>query len=137
MLLGFKSRFADLVESGAKRHTIRGERKVTPRVGEVCHCYVNPRQKAMRLLGRWPCSKVQVVKFLPDLLHADRMFVFVDGYELVHEEADQLFFADGFQEDRYGRYPHLAQAVEFWSGRLPFCGCLIHWDFNHPVVKHG
>ncbi len=130
MLLGFKSRFERLVESGAKRHSFRGDRKVPPRVGEICHCYVNPRQKSMRLLGRWRCSKVQAAKLLPDLLRSDRMFVFIDGQELTADEADQLFFADGFQEAWPGRYPYLAQAVAFWSGRLPFTGYLIHWEWR-------
>ena len=58
MLLGFKRRFAPFVEEGSKTHTIRAKRKIAPKVGETCHCYVDPRQKTMRLLGRWTCVKV-------------------------------------------------------------------------------
>lgn len=51
MLLGFKRQFAKYVEEGSKTHTVRGFRKISPKVGDICHCYVDPRQKTMRLLG--------------------------------------------------------------------------------------
>lgn len=34
MLLGFKKRFAPMVEDGSKTHTIRAKRKIRPRVGK-------------------------------------------------------------------------------------------------------
>jgi hypothetical protein len=57
MLLGVKRRFAEFVEDGSTRRTIRGYRKMPPKIGEVCHCYVDPRPKTMRLLGRWLCAR--------------------------------------------------------------------------------
>ena len=39
MLLGFKSRFEQYVINGSKTHTIRRVKKVSPKVGEICHCY--------------------------------------------------------------------------------------------------
>lgn len=57
MLLVFKRQFASFVEEGSKTHTIRGKQKIAPKVGDVAHCYVDPRQKSMRLLGRWDFSK--------------------------------------------------------------------------------
>jgi hypothetical protein len=66
MLLGFKRRFAPFVEEGSKTHTIRAKRKIRPKVGEVCHCYVDPRQKSMRLLGRFPCVKVETIDISED-----------------------------------------------------------------------
>ena len=61
MLLGFKRRFEPFVSEGSKTHTIRAARKNPPRVGQMCDCYVDSRQKTMRLLGRWVCTKVESI----------------------------------------------------------------------------
>lgn len=44
-LLNFKKRFAPLVESGTKTHTIRAWRKHPIREGEMLHLYTGLRQK--------------------------------------------------------------------------------------------
>jgi hypothetical protein len=67
VLLGFKERFAPFVEEGSKTHTIRAKRKIRPRVGEICHCYANPRQKSMRLLGRFECIRVEDLRIEVDV----------------------------------------------------------------------
>ncbi len=59
MLLGFQQRFVPYVMEGSKTPTIRGPRRSEPRVGEICHCYADTRRASMRLLGRWPCVKVE------------------------------------------------------------------------------
>jgi hypothetical protein len=149
MLLGFKRRFAPFVEEGSKTHTIRGVRKITPRVGEVCHCYVNPRQKTMRLLGRWACVKVEPIVIYEC---ADGRFsVIVDGNELTPDEKDVLAWMDGFRDSGkvYGAFTFM---MRYWvethgDGRiidvnyrgepfapnhrkaLAFEGHLIHWRF--------
>jgi hypothetical protein len=122
MLLGFKRQFAPFVKEGSKTHTIRGTRKIMPRVGETCHCFVDPRQKTMRLLGRWPCVKVQGI-----LIFEDRLLkrVFIDGEELTQDEKLALAWRDGFRN--FGEKMAFAEMMMFWTGRLPFEGHLIHW----------
>jgi hypothetical protein len=29
----------------------------------------------------------------------------------------------------------LVTMMEFWNGRLPFHGQIIHWDYDHPVRR--
>jgi hypothetical protein len=153
MLLGFKRRFEPMVVDGSKTHTIRGLRKsaagrpVTPKVGEICHCYVDPRQKSMRLLGRWPCVRVETiviskqgtVYISPRLysqgwLKENRLLGQLNlGFEkLDPEEKNALAWRDGFR----GEHP-FEEMFQFWvqNNELPFMGHIIHWDFNSPVGR--
>ena len=139
MLLGFKRQFEPYVEDGSKRHTIRARRKKRPRPGEVCHCYVDPRQKSMRLLGRWPCTKVEEIKI--EALNYPHLRIVIEGYVLDAIETEQLLWRDGFRPTKaqasYG-LSSTALAWQFWEKRLKrarFVGDLIHWDFDHPVLK--
>ena len=113
-----------MILAGTKRHTIRAKRKIPPRVGEMCHCYVNPRQKTMRLLGRWPCVKVQEIvigTFRPHVKDPIRnLLVSIDGICLSWDERQALAKSDGFAS--------FAEMAEFWKGRLPFKGDIIHWN---------
>lgn len=124
MLLGFKRRFAPFVEDGSKTHTIRATRKRPPRVGEMCHCYVDPRQKTMRLLGRWPCVSVQ--QFSIDR----RGLIRIDGIPLTADEANALAYRDGFRSR--GLTGAYAEMMDYWVDRLPFKGTVIHWDHRRP-----
>jgi hypothetical protein len=126
MLLGFKRRFAPMVEDGSKTHTIRGERKITPRVGETCHCYVDPRQKTMRLLGRWQCVKVEEIAI--EERHGRDTAVWIDGIALSHDERNALAWRDGFRGR--GKTGAFEEMMEFWKGRLPFAGHVIHWQYK-------
>ncbi len=127
MLLGFKRQFAPLVESGAKRHTIRGTSGREWKPGTRCDCYVDPRQKTMRLLGRWPCIRVEQITIdggweaLSGEFFGD---VKINGNSLLSDEREQLAHKDGFAS--------FADMAEFWRGRLPFEGIIIHWDFDKP-----
>lgn len=127
MMLGFQSRFEKKIQSREKRHTIRGKRKRRPQPGEACHCYVNPRRKSMRLLGRWICVAVQdiwiVVERGPH--GVPRYVVTVEGYRLRQDERTALAIADGFES--------FQEMMEFWSGRLPFNGDIIHWNPDAPA----
>lgn len=131
MLLGFKARFEKPILAKRKRHTIRDKRKRPIRVGDRLDCYVNPRQKSMRLLGRWPCVKVESIQIrhrwrsrgcIPGYAEIG---VRVDGIELSRSERERLARADGFSG--------FAEMVHFWRGRLPFHGDIIHWDPDRPV----
>src|SRR4051812_25287523 len=108
MLLGMKRRFEPFVLDGSKRHTIRAKRKLRPRVGEICHVYVNPRQKSMRLLGRWRCTRVEDIRiqiefsFLragaqcnPWIPHS--ISAWINGDVLTMAEINRLCWQDGFR----------------------------------------
>ncbi len=122
MLLGFKRRFAPFIESGAKCHTIRPRRARPPRVGETCHCYVDPRQKTMRLLGRWPCVKVE------DIEITARAIV-IDGVLLDDAAAEAFATRDGFES--------LEHFFRWWQRWMPFEGNVIHWRWSPTEAQHG
>lgn len=135
MLLGFKRRFAPFVEDGTKQHTIRATRQRTPKVGEMCHCYVDPRQKTMRLLGRWPCVKVEKILIYE---RGDRgLSVFIEGHELSMDEKNALAWWDGFRSRGQGKA--FEEFTEFWKAThgtaapLEFEGHVIHWNANPPA----
>lgn len=130
MLLGFMRRFAGFVEEGSKTHTIRGVRKVSPRVGETCHCYVDPRQKTMRLLGRFPLVRVEQIRIEATNSQSVPLRVYIQGERLSPSEADALFLRDGFRDLTGETYQHMQQAAEFWKDRLPFEGHIIHWRYG-------
>lgn len=127
MLLGFKMRFAPFVEDGSKTHTIRALGGRTWRVGMSCDCYVDSRQKTMRLLGRWPCVRIEQIKIEETDRQSAPLIVRIDGVRLTPAEADLLFFRDGFRDLTGETYQHMQQAAEFWRDRLPFEGLIIHW----------
>ncbi len=128
MLLGFNRRFVEYIQDGSKTHTIRGKRKRPPRVGEICHCYVDARQKTMRLLGRWPCVRLQDIRI-------DEEGIVMESLVLDADECDLLAYLDGFRPPNSSlQRPGAAFALmlQFWKGRLPFQGDVIHWDFTKP-----
>ena len=127
MLLGFKRQFAPFVEDGSKTHTVRAIRKIPPRVGEMCHLYVDPRQKTMRLLGRFVCVRVQdfLMERLSENPTIEGIGIRIDGELLSPDERESFFWRDGFREP--GR-SSTEQAYGFWAGRiLPWRGHIIHW----------
>ena len=123
MLLGFQARFEKKILDKSKRHTIRAKRKRRPQPGQPCHCYVNPRQKSMRLLGRWYCVRVQDIRIKA---HRDCFLISIDKQPpLLIDECKRLAIADGFDS--------LQEMMEFWADRLPFNGDLIHWNPDAPA----
>ena len=121
MLLGFKRRFAPMIKRGQKTHTIRGYRKILPRIGEICHCYVDPRKKTMSLLGRWPCVRLQQISISEDAQ------IRIDGVVFDATEKELLARRDGFSL--------FDEMLRFWKGRLPFEGQIIHWLFSRSTGK--
>jgi hypothetical protein len=154
MLLGFKARFVPYILEGSKTHTIRAIRQKPPKVGEICHCYTGlrrrgpiiqklasgdvVRQKMTRLLGRWPCVRVESITILDSLVNPSiPLLVWIGDTPLQPEEADQLFWRDGFRDEGGETYTHLHQAADFWKGRLPFRGHVIHWRWTEPTPADG
>lgn len=121
MLLGFKERFVPMILDGSKTHTIRAKRAIAPRVGETCHCYTGLRQKGALLLGRWECVRVEDIEIQA---HEIR----IAGQALSPDERNMLAWADGFRSK--GRHRAFEEMMEFWDGRLPFQGDVIHWRYK-------
>lgn len=95
---------------GSKTHTIRALRKdgKIAKVGETAHCYVDPRQKTMALLGRWAVTRVELFEVYT---RADGTFaVMVDGESLTLDEKNALAYRDGFRSDD----PFL-EMIRYWT----------------------
>ena len=134
-LYNFKPRFVPYIEEGSKTHTIRAHRVVRDSVGDTMHLYTGLRQKGARLLGRFPCIKVEEIRI------TETQEVLIDGVQLDREERDLLAWRDGFRLDQtvfaHGD-PHVPLHVgcfemlmmPFWVGRLPFEGEIYHWRWS-------
>jgi hypothetical protein len=126
MTLGFKRQFETYVQEGSKRHSIRGKGGREWKRGDVADCFVNPRQKTMRLLGRFPVVKVEDISIRERKIGAT-LTIEVAGSRLSEDEAGMLAWRDGFRDNGIGGA--LDEMAEFWRGRLPFEGVIIHWEY--------
>lgn len=151
MVLGFQDQFEKPVRDGTKRHTIRALSNREWRPGIVCDCFVRPRQKGMRLIGRWPCVKVEQIRiFTTDetTVLGQQFHIVIEGIKLSPDEAAAFAWRDGFRS--HGEDGALDLMQRFWmkthgkgvagrrNGRqyLPryvdFTGIVIHWDYDKP-----
>lgn len=137
MLLGFKRQFAPFVQDGSKTHTVRLGRARLPRPGEICHCYVDPRQKTMRLLGRWKCTAVQnfratlETRTVEDHIFPVGVSIWIDGVELGKDEIIEFCWRDGFRPVR--RCDSWIAFAHYWLKNykwIDFDGILIHWEYK-------
>lgn len=143
MLLGFKKQFEPMIRNGSKRHTLRGESKVTRVVGGICHNYTGLRTKKCKLIGRWRCTRIERVEIgiVASPVDPDGRFtIVIEGEELTPIDRCVFAYADGFRKGKRG---DVAAMRAFWvkenklkSGSW-WTGVLIHWDFGHPVTKDG
>lgn len=85
----FKQRFAEAVEAGTKRQTIRRPRKRPTRQGDRLRLYTGMRTKGCRLLREVTCTRVVPVRVGKDCVR-------LDGRALDFVEASLLAIADGF-----------------------------------------
>jgi hypothetical protein len=114
----FKPQFAQLVESGAKRQTIRPVPKTMPRPGDIFDARQwtgLPYRSKQRKLGEWPIVRV-----------AD---VFIaEGWALLDMKPVHEFSAlDAFaRADGFGSWEQLTHWFRTTHG-LPFSGILIQW----------
>jgi hypothetical protein len=130
MVLGFKRRFAPMVRDGSKTHSIREDPNDRWKVGTIVDAFVDPRQKTMeRLIPRTPCVKTERIFIRESNLQSAPLRVSVDGNPLGPDEIETLFYRDGFRDKTGETFEATHQAAEFWEGRLPFRGKLIHWIF--------
>ena len=118
----FKGRFAELVASGAKPHTIRPRRKRPTVVGDTLYLYTGMRTRQCRLLLTTICHAVTSIDIGINIQGEDH--VLHDGRFLDTEEVEALARRDGF-----------ASATDFFAffrttyGPGPvFRGELIEWQ---------
>lgn len=135
MMTGFKRRFEPFVQDGSKEHTMRDIRKGTRQVvvGDRLDCYGDVRQKAMHLIGRWTCVRIQVARFY--VVNGEHHRMSLDGAELSDDEADAFAWRDGFryQDDPKARYGCFVMMLAYWledGKRFPFQKQVLHWRFK-------
>lgn len=130
-LYNFKAQFVPFILSGEKTHTIRGTRSNPDKPGNTLHLYTGLRHKGAKLLMRVPCVKVEEIEIdaCGHQCNCDP-FVSIDGIELTESERESLAKRDGFED--------FDTMLDFWAGRLPFKGQIIHWRFTPcaPTQSH-
>ena len=121
-LYNFQSRFVLKILRGEKTHTIRAVRVHPDKPGSVLHLYTGLRHKGAELLMRVPCVKVEEIEIdaCGHPCNCDP-FAAIDGVELSESEREALAVRDGFGD--------FDEMLDFWAGRLPFRGHIIHWQF--------
>lgn len=127
-LYNFQPRFVPFIKAGTKKHTIRKKRKHPDKPGNTLHLYTGLRLKPIKgvsqakLILRATCVKVEVIEIWQTQAgEVDPMYtaVRIDGCDLSPDEKTQLARRDGFSD--------FHEMMNFWDGRLPFEGHIIHW----------
>jgi hypothetical protein len=138
-VLNFKPQFVPFILDRTKRHTIRATRKRPIKPGDRLFLYTGLRQKGAKLLMETSCASVENIDIF--ILSEDgktgRLIIRVQGRPLNTHEQCRLAWLDGFRppgstEDAPGNSIDLM--MQFWKGRLPFSGQIIHWWYT-PNVK--
>jgi hypothetical protein len=86
----------------------------------------------MRLLGRWPCTKIDTITITIETI--EDITVEVAGVELDRDERNALAWRDGFRSR--GKDAAFAEMVAFWlkehgaRGRVEFRGHIYHWAWS-------
>ena len=126
-LYNFQSRFVPKILAGEKTHTIRSVRAHPDKPGNVLHLYTGLRHKGARLLMRVLCAKVEDIEIdaCGHECNCDP-FVAIDGVELGASEREALARRDGFA--------NFDEMLNFWAGRLPFRGHIIHWKTESTLI---
>jgi len=119
-LYNFQERFVPFILAGEKTHTIRAVRRHPDKPGNMLYLYTGLRRKGARLLGCVSCVKVESITIdaCGHQCNCDGS-VEIDGIELSESEREALARRDGFVT--------FDEMLDFWAGRLPFKGHIIHW----------
>jgi hypothetical protein len=100
--INFQRRFAEMIRSGTKHHTIRRKRKYPIKPGDVLKLYTGMRTKSCELIMEAPCTRVVPVMILPAC-----ELVRLDGKVLSQMETVMFASRDGF--------PDVYQFFEFFK----------------------
>lgn len=114
-LYNFHRRFVPFIQDGRKTHTIRATRKYPDKPGDTLFLYQGLRTKCAKRIALVVCTKVEEIAITNTPLHR----VSLAGHLLDQSEEEQLARADGFSS--------FQEMMNFWDGRLPFTGQIIHW----------
>lgn len=127
--LNFKAQFADDVEEGRKRRSIRAPRKDgrDPKPGDVLQLYTGMRQKGCRKLGAAKVVRVRPV----EISHTG---VALDGRKLYAGDTPAYlggpapcdYDGDFARADGFDTFTDMVEFFEREHG-LPFKGLLIEW----------
>lgn len=123
-LYNFQQRFVPKIFSGEKTQTIRAIRAHPAQVGETLHLYTGLRTKKAKLLMRVPCVKVEAIRIdlvWPPGEACRRPVLIIYDSPLCSDELDAFARRDGFSD--------FDDMMDFWKGRLPFKGHIIHWKY--------
>lgn len=119
--LNFQPQFAEAVESGRKRQTIR--RQARCMAGDKIQLYTGQRTKSCRKLGDAVCTRVRPVR-----IEATQMFL--DGERLLagNAERDEL----GDRDNDFARkdgFDGFCELSDWFANRygLPFEGFVVSW----------
>jgi hypothetical protein len=127
-LYNFQPRFVPKILSGEKTHTIRSIRRFPDQPGDLMHLYTGLRHKGARRLMCVPCVKVEEIEIKDGIFFDEKhASVTIDGVNLDRSECELLARRDGFDS--------FEQMIQFWRGRLPFRGHIIHWRFERKSAK--
>jgi hypothetical protein len=125
----FKARFAGPIVAGAKRQTIRAERKRHARPGEELQLYVGMRTRHCRLLGRAICYAAVNIRLDLDCGRIESLDT--GKAWTTPEEIDAFAQLDGFESWR--------DMHRFWAAEHPdvklFSGVMIRWLALRPAVS--
>ena len=118
--LNFKPQFVPFILDGRKTHTIRATRKYPVKQGDTLYLYTGLRHKGAKLLMEVPCVRVEEIRITRSLYRGIASFhIYIGGQMLAPDEKESLAVRDGFSD--------FAEMMNFWDGRLPFHGQIIHW----------
>lgn len=110
----YQQRFADQVQSGTKRSTIRRWRKRPIYIGDTLYHYTGLRTPGCHKIGNTTCIRVREIRITPGGT------IKIDGQVIYRESAQALAKADGFNS--------LADFIQFFCpGEQDFHGQLIEW----------
>lgn len=100
MLLGFKKRFVEPIQIGTKVFTMRGKRKVEPKVGETLFMYSGLRTRECVKIGDKErlISKQQAKLYMQKTKYQNNIWINIDGRRLTEAEIDEFVRFDGFKD---------------------------------------
>lgn len=124
----FQSRFAELVESGAKPHTIRKTPVRMPKPGDRISLRTwtgKPYRSKQRILRESIIESVSAIR-----IYESSFCIGNETWNFNSPEADRLAVADGFEDFR-----DLQRWFRATHG-LPFEGVLICWKIDQTQPSH-
>ena len=118
--INFKTQFADKVESGEKKQTIRPVRKKPIKAGDTLYLYTGMRTKNCRRLLVTECISIADIKIHENKARIEER----DFFWSRHEECTSL--NELANDDGFNSWPEMQEFFQKQYG-LPFEGVLIRW----------